>query len=65
MTATIESRYRDPDRSSSAEAKLADIIEQCYGYEPGDRASIFEIVESLRQALSDELVQQQLMNETD
>ena len=46
----IDPRYRE---RSLAEAKLADIIDQCHSYYPEDRPSIFKIVKFLRDALNE------------
>lgn len=44
----IDPRYKE---RSTAEAKLAEIIDQCHSYHPEDRPSVFEIVKFLRHAL--------------
>ena len=48
-----EKPYIDPrfKENSPAEAKLVEIIDRCHSYQPGDRPSIFEIVEFLRDAV--------------
>ena len=48
--AYIDPRYKE---RSLAEAKIAEIIDQCHEYNPDDRPSIFEVVKFLREALEE------------
>lgn len=48
----MDPRYRE---KSNEEAKLVEIIEKCFTFDPNDRPSIFEVVDFLRKAV-DELV---------
>jgi len=50
--AYIDPRYRD---RSPAEAKLVDLIHQCFQWDPATRPSIFEVVSYLRDAANDNL----------
>jgi len=49
--------YIDPRYSSRSkeEAKLVEVIKQCYIYDPDERPSIFKVVELLRTAVSESL----------
>jgi hypothetical protein len=49
-TAYIDPRYRT---RSEEEARLAEIIEQCFRFNPDDRPSIFEVVSFLRSAVTE------------
>jgi len=48
--AFIDPRYR---KRTYAEGALVEIIEECWIYEPEDRADIFEVVDFLRDAVEE------------
>ena len=49
-TAYIDPRYRT---RSVEEKKIAEIIEECWRYDPDDRPSIFEIVSFFRRSVNE------------
>ena len=49
-TSPIDDRYRT---RSLEEGKLVEIIERCWAFDPDDRPTIFEVVEFLRQAVTE------------
>eukprot|EP00980_Cylindrotheca_fusiformis_P012565 scaffold3084_cov144-Cylindrotheca_fusiformis.AAC.13 len=51
-TAYIDPRYK---KRSYAEQQLVKLIKQCWKYNPEDRPSIFELVDQLRKAVSENL----------
>lgn len=51
-TAYIDPRYK---KRSYAEQQLVKALVQCWEYEPDDRPSIFELVDQLRKAVSENI----------
>lgn len=51
-TSFIDPRYKE---RSYAESQLVKVLEQCWQYNPEDRPSIFELVDQLRKAVSENL----------
>jgi hypothetical protein len=51
-TAYIDPRYK---KRSYAEQQLVKALEQCWEYKPDDRPSIFELVDQLRKAVSENI----------
>ena len=60
-----ESGYIDPRYAtrSKAEAALVHAIQQCFIYDPDERASVFDIVHDLRGAVTDSLAEAQTTRE--
>jgi hypothetical protein len=50
QTAYIDPRY---STRSKEDARLAEIIEQCFRFNPDDRPSVFEVVAFLRNAVTE------------
>lgn len=51
-TSYIDPRFKS---RSKEEAKLVEIIEACYIYDPDQRPSVFQVVELLKEAVSESL----------
>jgi serine/threonine protein kinase len=50
--APLDRRFFDPQRNF-AESKLAEIIDQCHEFDPEKRPTIFQVVEFLRNAVTE------------
>jgi serine/threonine protein kinase len=50
--APLDRRFFDPQRNL-AESKLAEIIDQCHEFDPEKRPTIFQVVEFLRNAMTE------------